>query len=122
MSDLSDLQARAGKLERDSFNELWTLVAATASTLTQLNPTQRRPWLASVVADMRIDQDNLCALCGEPLTDSDIEVDHKVPFCYGGGHERANLQLAHMACNRNKRATVDPHDLLRYLEDRYMNR
>jgi 5-methylcytosine-specific restriction endonuclease McrA len=53
---------------------------------------------------------------------TDVDVDHKIPFCYGGGHERTNLQLAHPSCNRSRRSSVDPRDLLRYLEDRYMNR
>jgi hypothetical protein len=51
----------------------------------------------------------------------EIDVDHKIPFCYGGGNERGNIQLAHSACNRLKRAEVNPHDLLAYLEDQYMN-
>jgi len=24
----------------------------------------------------------------------ETEVDHKIPFCYGGGNERGNIQLA----------------------------
>jgi 5-methylcytosine-specific restriction endonuclease McrA len=53
---------------------------------------------------------------------SDVDVDHKIPFCYGGGHERTNLQLAHASCNRSRQSSVAPRDLLRYLESRYMNR
>ncbi|KRF39989.1 hypothetical protein ASH01_19565 [Terrabacter sp. Soil811] len=67
-------------------------------------------------------QSGLCALCEEPMQRDDVDVDHKIPFSYGGGHERANLQLAHSSCNRSRRNSVDPRDLLRYLEDRYMNR
>lgn len=49
------------------------------------------------------------------------EVDHIIPFKYGGGNERTNIQLARPPCNLQKGSTVDPHDLLKYLEDRYMN-
>ncbi|WP_416367182.1 HNH endonuclease [Pseudomonas tohonis] len=84
-------------------------------------PTRRRLWIIDVVKDLHREQNGICALCSLPLGLSDIDVDHKIPFCYGGGNERGNIQLAHSSCNRSKRAEVDPHDLLLYLEDRYMN-
>lgn len=122
MSELEDLQKRARRLEEDSYRELWTLVAETASALKDLTPNQRRPWLASVIQDLSFEQEGLCAICDEPLGEIGVEIDHAIPFCYGGGNERSNIQLAHSGCNRSKRTSVDPHDLLLYLEDRYMNR
>ena len=123
MADLHDLASRAGRLAADADRELWTLVAETASVLRELNPgPPRRLWLTSVVNEMWDEQSGLCALCGEPMQRLEVDVDHKIPFCYGGGHERGNLQLAHPSCNRSRRSSVDPRDLLRYLESRYMNR
>jgi 5-methylcytosine-specific restriction endonuclease McrA len=122
VTDLSRLQGRAESLAADSQAELWALVAEASSVLLQIAPTQRRLWLASVVQELFDEQEGLCALCGEPLIASDLQVDHKIPFAYGGGNERGNIQLAHGVCNRRKRTAVDPRDLLRYLEDRYMNR
>jgi 5-methylcytosine-specific restriction endonuclease McrA len=122
MTDLDDLSRRARRLAADSETELWTLVAETASVLRGINQPSRRPWLVSVMEELRDEQLGLCALCGESLGIDGTEVDHKIPFCYGGGNERGNIQLAHAACNRSKRAAVAPRDLLRYLEDRYMNR
>ena len=121
MHDLDDLSRRAAALERGSYNELWVLVAET-SVLCGLDPPKRRPWLVSVIDEMYIEQDGRCALCSDDLRRTDMEVDHIIPFCYGGRNERTNIQLAHGVCNRTKRAQVDPRDLLRYLESRYMNR
>lgn len=122
MTDLEDLRSRAARLEEESYRELWAMVVDSASALKEIAPNRRRPWLKNVVSELRALQGGRCALCGEPLGSSDVDVDHKIPFCYGGGNERGNIQLAHAPCNRRKRAAVDPSDLLRYLEDRYMNR
>jgi 5-methylcytosine-specific restriction endonuclease McrA len=121
MADLDAIRARAERLRQTSFDEFWSTLAAAASVLRDISPSQRRIFLVSVVEEMRHEQDGLCALCHE-LLDSDLHVDHKIPFCYGGGNERGNLQLAHASCNQRKRNQVDARDLLRYLEDRYMNR
>jgi 5-methylcytosine-specific restriction endonuclease McrA len=121
MTDLSELQARAERLQRESEAEFSLSVVEIAQELQRISPSQRRPWLADVIAEIYEEQDGLCALCQEPLT-ATMDVDHKIPFCYGGGNERANIQLAHPSCNRQKRNAVAPGDLLRYLEDRWMNR
>jgi 5-methylcytosine-specific restriction endonuclease McrA len=89
--------------------------------LKSLAPARRRPWLVTVVQELYRSQQGRCALCSEPLSYENFDVDHKIPFCYGGGNERNNIQLAHSSCNRSKKSEVDPHDFLRYLEDRYMN-
>lgn len=123
MADLSELAGRAQRLAADADRELWVLVAESASVLRELNPgPPRRLWLTSVVNEMWDEQSGLCALCGTSMDRSDVNVDHRIPFCYGGGHERSNLQLAHPVCNQRRRNDVDPRDLLRYLESRYMNR
>lgn len=121
MADLKDLEQRAAELERESFNHLFMLLVECSQILQDISPARRRPWLLNVVQELHRSQKGLCAICNESLSLSEMDVDHKVPFSYGGGNERNNIQLAHSSCNRSKQAQVDPHDLLRYLEDRYMN-
>lgn len=106
----------------NSKTELAFEVQEAAAEMGSLHDVRRRPWLEEVVIDLLADQDGMCVLCGEPLSLGDHEVDHIVPFVYGGGNQRANIQLVHPACNRSKGADVAPEDLLRHLEDLYMNR
>ena len=120
-----NLRERARSLEMTTFREFWTLVAECSSILQKIAPKKRRNWLGQVVMELYQEQNGLCGLCEKPMEPDAYEVDHKIPFAYGGGHERTNLQLAHPECNRWKGASVDPHhllDTLEYLEDRYMNR
>lgn len=45
----------------------------------------------------------LCALCGEPLSGSDLIVpDHRMPESKGGKTTIANLYLAHKSCNSSR--------------------
>lgn len=121
MNRSENIRERARSLEESTFRELWTLVVECASILREIAPNRRQIWLQEVIEELFREQEGLCGLCGKPLQRGMHEVDHKIPFVYGGGNERANIQLAHPECNRKKRAAVDPRDLLRYLEDRYMN-
>ena len=122
MNRSDELKERAKRLEQNAFTEFWTLVVECSSILADMQPRKRRPFLQRVVAELYREQNGLCGICGEPLADDFAnEIDHVIPFAYGGGHERTNIQLTHKICNREKRATVDPRDLLKYLEDRYMN-
>lgn len=43
-----------------------------------------------------------CGICGEPIMEFTIELDHILPLVAGGMHERINVQLAHRSCNRAK--------------------
>ena len=99
----------------------WGTVVECSSILNEIEPGRRRPWLAVVIQELHQAQGGLCALCGGPVFPSEWEIDHRVPFCYGGGNEPTNLQIAHPSCNRRKGHQVDPMDLLRYLEGRYLN-
>ena len=117
-----ELRDRAAKLERGAFDLLWAYVADCSSILNEIAPRQRRMWLLDVIEEMYEEQNAICALCGGHLDYGDWHVDHRIPFCYGGGNERTNLQLAHPACNQKRGNQVAPMDLLRYLESRYMNR
>lgn len=54
-------------------------------------------------------QGNTCPLCGGPLFMGDLmEVDHIHENALGGPEIRENLQLTHMACNREKGARCQP--------------
>lgn len=48
----------------------------------------------------------LCGICGLPVGAGEISIDHIVPLARGGAHTDANLQLAHMSCNRRKGARL----------------
>lgn len=50
--------------------------------------------------------EGICQICGDPVLDSDYEIDHIVPLAEGGLHEAQNLQLAHPSCNRRKGAKL----------------
>ena len=121
-SRTKEVRDEAQKLADDAYREFWTSVVECSEILQEIAPNQRKKLsLVSVLIDLHREQNGLCPLCGESLVLGGHEVDHIIPFCYGGGNERANIQLAHPKCNKSKGKQVDPHDLLRYLEDRYVN-
>jgi 5-methylcytosine-specific restriction endonuclease McrA len=120
-SRLDRLAREADDSERRRWEILWTTVVECSSILNEIAPGRRRLWLVRVIEEILQAQGGLCALCGEPVIPTEWEVDHRIPFCYGGGNEPANLQIAHLKCNRSKGRQVDAMDLLRYLEGRYQN-
>ncbi|MFZ4702303.1 MAG: HNH endonuclease [Candidatus Methylumidiphilus sp.] len=122
MISSDDLKKRAHTLEQKSFYELFDILVECSDHLKQIKPVKRRPWLVDVIREIYNDQNGKCAICGEPLEFGSHEVDHVIPFCYGGGNERGNLQITCLSCNRKKRSSVEPQALLHYLEDRFMNR
>ena len=116
-----ELRDRARKLADAEYHEFWTTVVEASEILQEITPNQRKMWIAKVLEEKYHEQNGLCALCSDSLEFGKWEVDHIVPFRYGGGNERANIQLAHPECNKSKGIRVDPDHLLRYLEDRHMN-
>ena len=56
------------------------------------------------LARMRRGQDNRCAApwCRKLLSDGPWEIDHLMPLCRGGKHERGNWQLLCRACSKMK--------------------
>ena len=122
MGRSENLKKRAKQLEQGAFAELWTLVAECSSILKEMSPPRRKSFLRELVDQLYREQNGRCGICGEPLGQHfKSEVDHIIPLAYAGGHERGNIQLAHTKRNREKRASVDPKELLKYLEDRYRN-
>lgn len=105
-----------------TFREFWAEVVECSDLVKQIRAPKRRFWLVEVVQELHAKQNGKCALSGAPL-DPNFEVDHIIPISYGGGNERANLRLVNRGPNRGRgNRGTDPGDLLRYLEDLYMNR
>jgi 5-methylcytosine-specific restriction endonuclease McrA len=48
----------------------------------------------------------VCRLCQKPVLRCEASLDHIVPISRGGEHSYANVQLAHLECNRRKGAQV----------------
>lgn len=48
-----------------------------------------------------------CGICGKPIMELTIELDHIIPLVAGGTHEPDNIQLAHRTCNRRKSSKVN---------------
>lgn len=117
---LNAILQKVQKQERESYIAFVLSVVEASEIIRELSPRERKLWLQHVLDEIFDEQQGLCAICGEPM-EGNYEVDHKVPFRHGGGHERSNLQLVHQLCNRSKGKKVDPLELLKYLEDRYMN-
>jgi 5-methylcytosine-specific restriction endonuclease McrA len=118
---INETGERAARLKEKKNQEFWKFVVECASILREIHPNQRRLWLSDVIDELYHVQNGLCALCDSQLEPHLMQVDHIIPFTYGGGNERTNLQLAHAECNNKKRANVDAWDLIKYLECRYMN-
>jgi 5-methylcytosine-specific restriction endonuclease McrA len=118
---LDRLRDSVAELQLATWQYFWGTVVECSAILKEIEPSRRRPWLAVVIQELHQAQGGRCALCGDPVSPSEWEIDHRIPFCYGGGNEPANVQIAHLSCNRQKGHQVDPMDLLRYLEGRYLN-
>lgn len=116
-----DLLELSQKRRNDAFYKLFQDLVECSQVLKDISPNKRKLWLIDVIDNIFKTQKGLCAICREKVNRKDCEVDHVIPFCYGGGNERGNLQLACRSCNRKKSSAVKPHDLLEYLEDRAMN-
>ena len=72
-----------------------------------------------LVATLRGRDGDDCALCGKPLGDSVVEVDHIRPLRRGGHPtDLANLQLAHRSCNKSKGHSWDGHSGIAAPDDR----
>ena len=121
-SKSEELRDRARRLANAAYHEFWTTVVEDSEILRQIAPNKRKLWLSKGIEEKYREQNGLCALCNDSLVLGKHEVDHIIPHHYGGGNERANIRLAHPFCNKSRgNRQVDPHDLLQYLEDRYMN-
>ena len=44
----------------------------------------------------------ICGICGLPIEEADLHIDHITPMCQGGKSDPSNLQAAHSKCNLKK--------------------
>lgn len=109
------------RIEMACWDELWPVLEECSEILRELAPGRRRPFMVHVITEIHEEQGGLCSLCAEPLDLGHLHVDHRIPFTWGGGNERSNLQVAHPRCNQAKGDFVTPRDLIPYLESRCMN-
>lgn len=107
---------------REQWNEFWDIAEECSAILKEIAPIDRRPWLVHVIEEIHLSQNGVCPLCSHMVELGQHHVDHLVPVKFGGGNERANLQVVHPGCNRKKGIATNAWDLIRALEDRYMNR
>lgn len=64
-------------------------------------------YVADVIFDDILVRDlGLCGICGEPIMETTIELDHIIPLSRNGTHEPDNVQIAHRSCNRRKYTKV----------------
>lgn len=49
---------------------------------------------------------HICGICGDPLDEADVTIDHIVPVSRGGSDDPENLQPAHRSCNSRKHARL----------------
>lgn len=118
---LRELSDEMKSMESSSWDDLWAVAKECSTILNEIAPVKRRPFLSKILEDLYEQQNGICALCSEPIYISQVHVDHRIPIVRGGGNEYGNLQLAHPSCNQRKGDKVKPHDLIPYLEDKYMN-
>jgi len=62
----------------------------------------------------------ICQKCNKPVSDSDVEFDHIIPFSKGGKSTIENLRLIHKDCNRRKSNSLNeilhPNPIEHFLE------
>ncbi len=51
-------------------------------------------------------QNGVCYICGEQFQFCEMELDHIIPIARGGLHERSNVAMACVHCNRSKGAKM----------------
>ena len=94
-------------LYREDIREAWLTSspiapdpAANEAALARWRKRQRRrnPWPAHPALRAHLLDGATCTYCPAPAT----ELDHVVPRCQGGGHERSNLVPACHTCNVQK--------------------
>jgi len=52
------------------------------------------------------DQDGVCYLCKSRFSFDELELDHVFPLAAGGKHQRSNVAMACIRCNRSKGAKI----------------
>jgi len=63
-------------------------------------------------------ESNRCWLCGQPLAEDELTLDHVVPFAFQFANELWNLVPAHRSCNSSKGSRVGSPELLMEVTNR----
>jgi hypothetical protein len=72
-----------------------------------IDPEKRRDPLPKWLRRAVIERDGLmCQLCGDPVAEDDVHIDHRYPRSRGGSDSLENLQVTHSACNLAKGTTI----------------
>ena len=121
MGRFAKLAEEMGDIQRLAWAEVW-LYAETCSAEIRDMPEQRRRRVAvALISEMLDAQGGTCPLCKQIIERSTLgrfHIDHIIPFSWGGGYERDNLQVTHPSCNMSKGDNVLLEDLITYLERR----
>ncbi len=59
----------------------------------------------------------ICAVCGNPVKDADIEFDHIIPWSKGGPSDEHNIILLCTTCNKRKGKKFEDKHLIKSLSD-----
>ena len=59
----------------------------------------------------------ICAVCGNPVKDADIEFDHIIPWAKGGSSDEHNIELLCTTCNKKKGKKFEDKHLINSLSD-----
>ena len=103
----------AGPVGEHSFHAVWSSVEGLWSPVMWVGPSKnivpakRTSPKPSVIKKLFEEQDNKCRLCSTPIymgTYSNSDVDHIIPFRYGGTSSKSNLQAICVTCHRRKTA------------------
>ena len=108
-----------GDVERLAWKEVWLYAVDCSALLRSLSDQRRRAVSRALIEDLLSIQGGMCPLCSQAIEQTTLgafHVDHIIPFAYGGGYERTNLQIVHPVCNQRKGDSVDVRDLVPYLE------
>lgn len=66
------------------------------------NMLGKRITLSKGIRRQVVEKSPICAICGMPIKENDVTVDHILPLSRGGGNEIDNLRPVHEACNKLK--------------------
>ena len=98
MGRFAHLTEQMGDIQRLAWEEVW-MYAEDCSDVIWHMPQHRRVRVASaLVAELLEAQEGICPLCETSINQAALgafHVDYVIPFTYGGGYERENLQLTH---------------------------
>jgi len=109
-------ERQARRRERYAANPAKFIEAARRYQVKVVAATVERVDYAAIIVRDR----GLCGICGDAVPPEEMSFDHIVPVSRGGDHSMANVQLAHLVCNKRKgnRRPADLEAIVRILGGR----